>query len=333
MFIFIDESGTFTESQNPDSWCVVAAYTLPENQVSHVARVLKRLRARYGGNETKLTQMREADYFEALDKLSALAGLGFAVACDVSLHSRDVVEAHREAQAAKVLQHIDKMRYDAGRRGLQKLADDLRALPFQLYAQLVLQVLLFDEVLRRASLYYAQRRPHTLAHLRWRLDRKDTTPTAYEDAFRRLLPALLQSGSLGNPMLMLSEGADYSHFKRFDFEEGQLPDYLEREYGIKVTDGTNVGKMVSEDFELVDSAAVDGVQVADMLASGVRRLLRGGFADQQVAARLLGSNLAGPIYNVPPVKLATLGRESPVTERNATLLRIMGGRVKVLLSR
>lgn len=331
MFIFVDESGTFTESQNPDSWCVVAAYTLPENQIPHVARLLKRLKAKYGGTETKLAQMREADYFEVLDKLSALAGLGFAVACDVSLQSRDLVETHRDVQATKVLQHVDKMRYEAGRRGLQKMADDLRALPFQLYAQLVLQVLLFDEVLRRAPLYYAQRRPQTLANLRWRLDRKDTTPTAYEDAFRRLLPGLLQSRSLGNPMVMLSDGADYSYLKRFDFDEGKLPGYLEQEYGIKVKDGANVGMMVCEDFELVDSAVVDGVQVADMLASGVRRLLRGGFTNPQVAARLLGANLVGPIYKIPPITLATMGRESQISERNAMLLQAMAGRAKPLL--
>ena len=331
MFIFVDESGTFTESLSPDSWCVVAAYVLPENQIPRATRVLKRLRSNYGGNETKLSQMREVDYFEALSKLSALPGLGFAVACDVSLHSREVVETHRSAQAEKILRHIDKMHFESGQHGLQKLADDVRALPFQLYAQLILQVLLFDEVLRRAPLFYAQRCPKTLAHLRWRLDRKDTTPTAYEDAFRRLLPGVLQSKSLGNPMIMLSEGADYSYFKRFDFDEGQEPDYLEREYGIRVSDGANVGMMVSEDFELVDSAAVDGVQVADLLASGVRRLLRGGFSDQQVAARLLGDNMAGTIYKVPPVTLATLGRESPVSARNASLLQVMGGRLKVLL--
>ena len=132
-------------------------------------------------------------------------------------------------------------------------------------------------------------------------------------------------------MLMLSDGADYSYFKRFDFDEGKLPDYLEQEYGIKVKDGANVGKMVCEDFELVDSAAVDGVQVADMLASGVRRLLRGGFTNPQVAARLLGANLVGPIYKIPPITLATMGRESQISERNAMLLQAMGGRAKPLL--
>lgn len=331
MFVFVDESGTFTESSKPDSWCVVAAYVLPDNQAPHASRLVRRLRSIYGGNETKLSQMREKDYFESLGKLAALPGLGFAVACDVSLHSRDVVEAHREAQASKVLQHVGKMRFESGRKELQALADDLRKLPFQLYAQLVLQVLLFDEVLRRAPLYYAQRRPQTLARLRWRLDRKDVTQTAYEDAFRRILPSLLQSGSFDNPMIMLSEGADYSHFRRFDFPDGP-PDYL-AEYGIHVKDGADVGKMVREDFELVDSALVDGVQIADLLAAGVRRLLRGGFENPQVAARLLGRNFAGTIHNVPPITLASLGREAEVSDRNAKLLETVAARTKSLLRR
>ena len=79
MFVFVDESGTFTEAPHPDSWCVVAAYTLPENQVFHATRILKRLRGKYGGSEVKLAQMREADYFEALDKLSTLPGLVYRV--------------------------------------------------------------------------------------------------------------------------------------------------------------------------------------------------------------------------------------------------------------
>ena len=331
MFVFVDECGSFTESTTPDSWCVVAAYALPENQVSHVSRVLKRIRAKNGGTETKLPQLHEADYFEFLHRLSGLPGLGFTVACDVSLHTREAVNKHRDAQVGKILEHIDKMHHETGRRGIERLASDVGALPFQLYAQLVLQVCLFDEVLLRAPLYYAQRRPHALARLRWRLDRKDTRPTAYEGAFHRLLPALLQSSSLRDPMVMLSEGADYSFFKRFDFEPGRHPEYLERDYGIHVGDGANLGMMIREDFELVDSAEVDGVQVADLLAAGVRRLLRGGFANQEVAARLLGGNMAGTIYNVPPVRLSTLGREAPVNGSNARLLSIMAKSAKALL--
>lgn len=331
MFIFVDESGSFTTSATPNSWCVVAAYAVPDNQIAAVRSILRRLRSKYGGGETKLGQMRETDYFETLHKLSLLPGLGFAVACDVNLHSRDVVEAHRDSQAAKVLEHIDKMRFESGRRGLQQLADDLRALPFQLYAQLVLQVLLFDDVIRRAPLYYAQRRPQVLSRFRWRLDRKDTTPTAYENVFRRLLPSLLQTASLNEPMIALSEGADYSYFKRFDFENGQPPEYLKDDYGIQINDGFNLGLLLREDFELVDSATEDGVQVADLLAGGVRRLLRGGFADDVAAAQLLGANMVSPIYRVPTIKLASLGRESIVSEHVAKLIHLVDGRAKALL--
>jgi len=331
MFIFVDESGTFTESKETDSWCVVAAYTVPENQVTHVSRILKRLRNKYGGHETKLGQMKETDYFEVLHKLSALPGLAFAVSCDVSLHTRELVEQHRDTQAEKILTHVDKMRFEAGRKAVETLANDVAKLPYQLYAQLVMQTLLFDDVLRHAPLYYAQRRPHALEYLRWRLDQKDTTPTAYEETFKRLLPSLLQTKSLNNPMIMLSDGADYSYFKRFDYKAGEIPLYLEEEYGIRISDAANIGKMVMEDFELVDSSAVDGVQVADLIASGVRRLLRGQFNDQQAAARLIGKNLAGKIATSPAVKLATLGRQAVVSRPTEDVLKIMKQNTKRLL--
>lgn len=333
MYIFVDESGTFTESKDADSWCVVAAYVVPENQIHHVGRIVRQLRSKYGGTETKLSRIRESDYFEVLHKLSVLPGLAFAVACDVNLHSKAAVEMHRDTQARGVLRHVDRMRHETARQDLQNLASDIEALPFQLYAQLTLQVLLFDEVLRRSTFYYSQRRPIALSHFRWRLDRKNTTPTAYEDVFLRLLPALLQTSSVDNPMVMLSDGgSDYSYFKRFEFENGSPPEFLNRDYGLTVENGANIGKIVGEDMELVDSANVDGVQVADLLASGVRRLLRGGFDNPSVAARLLGCNMTETIKKGhTPIRLVSLDVTSSVSSRNAGLIRTMGKQTKPLL--
>ena len=70
---------------------------------------------------------------------------------------------------------------------------------------------------------------------------------------------------------MMLNGADYSAFKRFDYGEGEAPDYLRTTYGIDidVSDSTNIGKVVHEDLRFVDSQQEVGVQVADLLASGI----------------------------------------------------------------
>jgi hypothetical protein len=116
--------------------------------------------------------------------------------------------------------------------------------------------------------------------------RTNRVPTAYEDAFRTILPAILQTKSLGDPMIAL-KGADYRHFSRFEYPRGEEPNYLKDAYGIESNGGPNVGKMIGDDFKLVDSASTPGVQVADLITSGLRRLLRGGFkAESRVAVHL-----------------------------------------------
>ena len=89
------------------------------------------------------------------------------------------------------------------------------------------------------------------------------------------------------------EGADYSAFSRFEYSEDEAPAYLEEEYGIENTGdapGLNIGKVIHEDLQFVDSKGSLGVQAADLLAAGVRRLLRRNFNDHSQAARLLGTS-------------------------------------------
>ena len=278
-----------------------------------------------GRREVKFGDMSEKDYFEFLHKLTQRNGLAFAVATDAGLQTSQDIEAHRTSQAAKVVEHVDKMLYQTGRESLQRLSEDIRALPLQLYTQLMLQLRLFHRVLELATLFYAQRRPPTLAKLSWRLDRKDTILTAYEDAFMRVLPAILQSMSISNPMRRLTDWADYSHFRRFEFKPGEQPDYLQTVYGLpeRESSGANLKMMVTEDFQLVDSSDVPGVQIADLLAGGLRRLMRGGFNQPDVAARLLGSVFCASIDGSVCVNLGSLGGQALVSDATARLLKLM----------
>jgi hypothetical protein len=276
MNIFVDESGSFVLANRKNAFCVVAAYIIPDRQLEEMESLIAALRAESGaGAETKLRDLPEDKYVGLLSKLSSLDGLAFAVAVDVGLHRPQHIECHRNMQARKIRQNAPRMVYEEGRSAVIALADAMEALPLQLYTQLVCQVGLFHTILTRAPVYYVQRDPSVLAAFRWRVDRKAQSPTKYERAFKDVLAALLQSRSIQDPMIML-EGADYSFFHRFEYEAGGVPEYLERDYGIQIESGTNVGKLIHEDFQFVDSDLSAGVQVADLIAGGVRRLLRGG---------------------------------------------------------
>ncbi len=333
MFIFLDESGTFTHSPARDSWCVVAAYVIPEHLKRKVDALM--LRVRHIGNkgaETKLRHLSDEQYVWFLSELGKLGGVAFAVAVDVGLHRPSEIERHRNGQADKTIEHRDKLIHEAARKGLTDLSNLIRSLPVQLYTQLSCQLLLFHKIITVATLYFVQRHPPAIGHFRWRLDQKARVPTAYEDAFRKVLPAILQTMSLDEPMIML-EGENYAHFERFNYPKGDEPRYLRDQYGIETRgDGvTNIGKVVREDFKLVDSAGCAGVQVADLLSSGFRRLLRGGFSNPEAVARLLGRNMVQEVRNQVPVMLVSQDKAADVSDGVAYLLRIISASTRPML--
>lgn len=334
MFIFVDESGTFLHSPVRDSWCVVAAYVIPEHLRRKVDALMLRVRSMgNNGAETKLKHLSDEQYIWFLSELKKLGGVAFAVAVDVGLHSPSEIELHRNGQADKVIEHREKMIHEAARRGLTDLSNQIRSLPLQLYTQLSCQLQLFHKIITAATLYFVQRYPPALGHFRWRLDQKAKAPTAYEDAFRKILPAILQTMSLEDPMIML-EGENYSHFERFNYPTGEKPTYLRDHYGIEARgdDATNIGQVVREDFKLVDSVACAGVQVADLLSSGFRRLLRGGFSNPETVARLLGSNMVQEVRNQVPVMLLSLDKTAGVSGGVAHLLQIISASTRPMLT-
>lgn len=334
MLIFIDESGTFLHSPARDSWCVVAAYVIPEHLRRKVDALMFRVR-RMGNNgaETKLKHLSEEQYVWFLSELEKLGGVAFAVAVDVGLHSPAEIERHRNGQADKIIEHREKMIYEAARQGLIDLSNQIRSLPVQLYTQLSCQLQLFHKIITAATLYFVQRHPPALGHFRWRLDQKARVPTAYEDAFRKILPGILQTMSLEEPMIML-RGENYTHFSRFNYPSGEEPTYLQEHYGIDARGGevTNIGQVVRENFELVDSAGCGGVQVADLLSSGLRRLLRGGFANPETVARLIGNNMVQEVRSHIPVILVSLDQTADVSRDVAQLLRIISAATRPMLT-
>ncbi|MEJ6020740.1 DUF3800 domain-containing protein [Ramlibacter sp. PS4R-6] len=334
MNIYVDESGTFTaDAARPGSWCVVAAYVSPETDRRKIEDLMRSMRRQYGGGrEVKISDLPEPVYLQFLRDLARLNGLLFAVAIDVGLHDRPTISAHQAGQVTKVVEHIDKMIYPEGRAGVQNLADEIAALPLQLYTQLQCQLQLFHAVLRLAPVYFVQRFPGTLSAFRWRLDRKDTVPTPFEQAFRHILPAILQTMSMRDPMIQLI-GANYRHMARFEFPDGRPPEYLKDAYGIEVESGLDVGKIVREDFKFVDSAAISGVQIADLCASGIRRLFRNKLSESKKAAALLGANMLQTERGRRVMPLITFGREAALPPEHSDLIRILEGASRAMLTR
>ena len=278
-----------------------------------------------GRQEIKLKDIEEEHYFEFLSRLGRCHGLLIAIATDSGISTIADLERSRENQARSILANENKMKFEAGRQALRSLSEKVRHLAPQLYVQLKCQVILMNEVVRLGSLYFVQRLPSELGRFAWRVDQKNSNRTEYERAFQTLTPAWIQTMSLRNPMIRL-EDADYAAFNRFDYPVDQVPTYPKDTYGIDIgrTDVMNIGKLIHEDFQFVDSAANYGVQIADLLASGLRRCLRQRFGNSRRAAHLLGKLMLQGERNNPPVRLLRFSKDEPeVNHRVARLVGIM----------
>ena len=266
-------------------------------------------------------------FFEAKLKVAV-----FCVATDAGRNGHEEVVRHQKGQVAGVLEHIDKMKYEGGRKGLKHLASQLESLPPQLYVQLFCQILLMFDVVSRVILYFVQRNPSCLREFRWRIDQKDISRTNFEDAFEKLSPAILQTMSIEEPLMMV-RGFDYSIMKKYEFKDGKPPEYLEKVYGIHAGSAIDIQKLVRGDIKFVDSRNSIGVQAADLVVSGVRRCLRGEFADNHKVAVSLGKLMLSPNRGNQSLSLVSFSEDELLDKKTAQVVKTMTTNSKNMVKR
>jgi hypothetical protein len=334
--IFIDESGSFVRSEKRESWNAVVAVASAESARSTIASAVGQVRREAHGmpnEEIKLNNVDEEGYLRFLGSLRHTGLIVFAATTDAGLNTPDRVVRHQAMQVANIREAIPKMRFEGGRMGVKLLADQIESLSPQLYVQLICQINLLHDVVGRSINYFAQRIPATLREFRWRVDQKNTIKTTFEDAFEKIAPALLQTRSIHEPMEWV-RGFNYGYLKAYEFEDGRAPDYLQTEYGLPEMEGLNVQKLIRRNLDFVDSKKSDGIQVADLLASGLRRLLRGAFADNASVARALAQLTLQNKRGKHPIILTSFSEvETPVSEHVASTVRILARGSRHMLAR
>lgn len=328
MEILIDEAGNFSvNGARSNSWCVSAAYVSPETEkrkyVKHL-RELKLAQGKSASEEFKFNEFSEENYFVFLDKLSKLKGVVFCVATDSSLNVEELVIEHQKKLACSIMNNYDLMKYDSGKKSLLHLTSQLEKLSSQLYIQLNCQVYLMHSFIVRGIPYFIQRNPNILKKFRWRIDQKEPhKKTDFEDAFEKFSPALLQSMSISDPGMGL-KWCNYKPMSEFIYKKGELPEYLvEALPELQEEAGLNIQKIIRDDIKFLDSKSLDGIQVADLIASGIRRCLRNEFNDNDTAAKLIGSLLVQGKNNKSPIKLLTFGDEVTLSGEALKSIKIM----------
>lgn len=336
MNIFVDESGSFVASDKPESWNVVVGVATAESSRRNLTRSLAALRASAGANpneEVKLGRIDERQLLRFLTSLQQPGLVLFAVATDAGENSLERVRQHQEAHVADTRSAIARMHFDSGKCALADLASRIESMPAQLYVQLICQVGLFEDIISRSINYFVQRQPKTLREFRWRIDQKNSQKPTFEQTFIQIAPALLQTRSINEPMMFIRQ-FDYSDMKAYEFEDGEAPDYLQKDYGLPQMDGFNVQKLLRGNVQFPDSNDSDGVQVADLIASSLRRLLRNNFDDAEAVAQALGClMLENQRGKLPVLITGFTGEDRPVSTHVTRVLRIFENRCKALFVR
>lgn len=336
MNLYIDESGSFANSPHLESWNVVAAIACAESASKAISDAVRRARLAAGASaneEVKLNRLDDRAYFAFLDALDRQDILLFATATDAGLNSSERVARHQAMQVTNIRDAIPRMRYEGGRLSAQLLASQLEALSPQLYVQLICQVNLLHDVLRRSINYFAQRRPGTLREFRWRIDQKNVAKPTFEETFVKIAPALLQTRSIREPMEWV-HGFNYSHMKAYEFEDGKAQDYLQTGYRLPSINAIDIQKIIRGNIEFVDSKSIDGVQAVDLLASGLRRLLRGQFSDSTGIAHAIGRLTMENRRGLNPISLTSFSEVERLTAPQVTkVIRTMSMKSKGMMIR
>lgn len=326
MNIYIDESGSFAHSSTPDAWCVVGAYVVSEKTENKAITALFNLKKGIvpDDKEIKLHDLDENQFTNFLHDLSKLDATFHAVATDSYMNSPDVVANHQLRQSKLVVEHIGKMKYKEGRQAVIDLRDRILNLSPQLYIQLTCQILLMSGTVNSMIPYYIQRTPTYLSHFRWRIDQKNIIRTNFEKAFEILGPPILQTISFSSPIIMI-ESLDYGVMKKYLYSKEEVPKHLKDTYGLEVGNngGINIQKLIREDMDFVDSKESPGVQVADLLVSGLRKCLRLQWNNNELIAQNIGQLMVQAAHQKIPLSLVSLSKATQVNKRQDLLGKLL----------
>jgi hypothetical protein len=286
MKIYIDEAGGFVvpPSKRKDSYSLVLALAIPSKSETDLFKEFVRLRDGWPNREVEIkgSKLDESQAAQVITLISRYDVLVNFAAVNMASHGDRFVSDFKSRQAAAVTAHLTPEHHPNLVAQLQGYADSIRAMPNQLFVQAFVTVNLVFEAIRELTLYYVQRQPRELGDIDWSIDRKNRTITQMEDMWTALILPWSEAHFAREPLSSLA-GADYSHF---DARYGIGPEkadamsqhlkWLHETYGVQPPSGgecLDVKRILTEQQKFLDSRDSLGLQLADMLATILRRAL------------------------------------------------------------
>lgn len=285
MFIYIDESGSFSHPQRDEhAYACAGALTLPERTHGKILKTFKTLCRRWGrtGEEVKGRELDEKQVRQVIEMLVACRAKFHACVTDMALTTKELLDIRKKVQAEHLLANITDQHHPNLVRQLRDLGERLREMPDQLFVQLCVMTQLINAHLHDAMIFFANDAPEELISFRWVVDRKNDKETSYEATWRTLLTPFIHGRQFSDHFedkIFFLKGGNYEYCARFFQRLDQWPDHLpEQKPGLREKTGIHVvdiRPILQESFSLRDSHSCLGLQLADVVTNALRRALIG----------------------------------------------------------
>lgn len=286
MHIFIDESGSFA-SADPEKqpWNVVVAYALSDKKLEALNLLVLDLKNNLGlgtDQEIKISSFKEENYdlyLKFINNLAELNGVLFSSIINTSITDLEF--------------HKDILEFDK-----EKIEDFhfKKNSHLQLYLQSRIQFDLISASIIGSKCYFSKVDPIELSNIIWKVDKKGKL---FEGFHIKYINGYLSG-----------EGHNYTY--KFINETQHNFDYFYKSYSLvhEGVTGFSVTRVLN-DFSFVNSEESVGVQVADLLASGIRRCFKGVWDDHENKI----SQAIGRLMITQP-KILQISGNNPIANEN-----------------
>jgi len=290
MRIYIDEAGAFVVPQRQrHSFCLVLALMIPSAKEDELFSEFLRLRDHWPQRnevEIKGSSLDESQSAQVIDLLVRYDLLVEFVALDMATHPSQVIDDFKARQADAVVAHITPQHHPLMVSQLRNICKTIHDMPNQLYIQAFITIQLILETIQIATLYFVQRQPKELGDIAWVIDCKNRTITQMEETWKTLILPIGEYRFAKTPLGALP-GAHYSHFDsrygittaNVDCDMARHLEWVRTTYGIHQRNGEksflDAKLLLTEQLKFIDSSDSLGLQLADMLATVLRRALNG----------------------------------------------------------
>ena len=288
MRIYIDEAGPFLPPHPPRPlFSLVLSLIIPSAIEQELFYEFLRLRDTWPnkGVEIKGSSLNESQAAQLIGLVLKYDLLVQFIALDANAHPDTLVEDFKNRQADGVTANMTREHHPGPIPHWHQLGESVRQMSNQLFLQSFAIWELIIRTIREGTVYFVQRQPEELGDIGWVIDRKDWTLTQMEETWSTLILPLSESAFAKEPLVSIPE-EDYSYFDaRYGFNRETIePEDLRHMQWLHSVSGkgppgederlgVNAKLLLTEQRTFEDSRDSLGLQLADMLATTLRRAL------------------------------------------------------------